>query len=130
MQPPLKCPSVLRCTLVVCLVVVCGCAGKDEERIARIAIKRLVAAPEGKLSGELRRVVAMGTYVLPDIEQEMHSAPIQGRLRMVEAMRRINSAESLKLLDFLVRWDSDDTVRRRARLAATAIRARQAEKKP
>jgi hypothetical protein len=114
----------------VCALVLLGCAAKDEERSSRLAIKRLVAAPEGKLPGELRRVVAMGTYVLPDIEQEMHSAPIQGRLRMVEAMRRINSAESLKLLDFLRRWDSDDTVRRRARLAATAIRATMAEKKP
>ena len=68
-------------------------------------------------------MVALGTFVLTDVEQEMHAAPAKGRKRLIEAMRRMNSPESLNLLDFVARWDSDDTVRRRARLAAVAIRA-------
>lgn len=108
--------------ILLAAVGLAACPSTDEERGARIAIKRLVAAPESKLPHELRRVVALGAFALPDIEQEMHTVPAAGRLRLVEAIRRIKSPESLHLLDFLARWDTDDTVRRRASRAAAAIR--------
>jgi len=110
------------------LLLLAACPSKDEERSARIAVKRLTASPESKLPQEMERVVALGTFVLPDIEQEMHATPAAGRLRLVEAMRRIRSPEGLALLDFLARWDTDDTVRRRASLAAAAIRDRSRSK--
>jgi hypothetical protein len=101
-----------------------ACPSKDEERSARIAVKRLTGAPKSKLPQEMQRVVALGAFVLPDIEQEIHATPAAGRLRLVEAVRRIQSPEGLHLLDFLAQWDTDDTVRRRASLAAAAIRSR------
>lgn len=105
------------------LLLLQACSGKNEEFASRIAARSLVAAPKNKVPAEMAKVVALGTFVLPDVEQEMHAAPASGRKRLIEAMRRMNSPESLKLLDFVARWDSDDTVRRRARLAAAAVRA-------
>lgn len=110
------------CWLLLIAVVLPACPSKDEERSARIAVKRLTGAPKSKLPHEMQRVVALGTFALPDIEQEIHETPAAGRLRLVEAIRRIKSPEGLHLLDFLARWDTDDTVRRRASLAAAAIR--------
>jgi len=110
--------------LTLSLVLTClACSGQDEEHASRIAARSLVAAPESKAPGEMAKVVALGTFVLPDVEQEMHTAPASGRKRLIEAMRRMDNPRCLTLLDFVARWDADDTVRRRARLAAAAIRA-------
>ena len=103
------------------LATVAGCQ-HDREYEARLAVRRVIAAPVGKLPAEMKRTVAMGEYVLPDIEQAVHASPVAGRLRLVELMRRIGSPKSLPLLDLLARWDTDDAVRRRARQAAAAIR--------
>lgn len=103
------------------LVIATGCS-KDRERHSRLAAKRLVAAPKSKLPAEMKRVVKLGAYVLPDIEQEIHGVSASERRRLVEAMRRIGSAESLHLLDYLGRWDTDDLVKKRAKQAAAAIR--------
>jgi hypothetical protein len=86
----------------------------DRERACHTAVKSLVAAPDKHLKSEMAKVVAFGTYALPDIEQEMHGAPIKGRLRLLDALRRIGSAEAVPLLDFLIRVDTDDAVRKEA----------------
>jgi hypothetical protein len=108
--------------LALLMALVGSCVSTDEEWACRLAVKRLVAAPERLVEAETRRVVAYGTYALPDIEQELHVAPAKGRLRLLEALRRIGSPESLPLLEFLGRRDTDDAVRERAAQIAAMLR--------
>ena len=118
-RPPLVLvPALL---LAVLLGSTAGCTD-DRERACRLAVKSLVAAPDKHLRTEMAKVVAFGTYALPDIEQEMHGAPIKGRLRLLDAVRRIGSPEAVPLLDFLIRVDTDDAVRKEAQKVARQLR--------
>jgi hypothetical protein len=97
--------------LTVLSVVSCG---KDLERSSRIAVKSLVAAPENKVEQELAKVVALGRYALPDIEQEFHSAPGQGRLRLLEALRQLALPEAVPFVQTIERWEQDEAVKKQA----------------
>lgn len=108
---------------LIALLLLCACANEiDRERTCRLAVKSLVAAPETKVPGELRRVVKLGRYALPDIEQEIHQAPAASRLRLLDAIERIGEAEAVPLLEFLARYDTVDKVRKRARDVARTLR--------
>lgn len=105
------------------LVLLAACANDlERERGSRIAARSLVAAPETKVEGELDRMVAFGPYALPDIEQEMHNAPVAGRLRLLRAIERIGSREAVPFLTFLASHDGDKLVRRRAATLARSLR--------
>ena len=105
------------------LLLLGSCANEiKREQACRLAVKSLVAAPETRVAGELARVVKHGRYALPDIEQEMHQAPLASRLRLLDAIERIGEAEAVPLLDFLARWDTADKVRVRARNVARTLR--------
>ena len=101
------------CLLLTCLAQ--GCAENlEREQRSRIAVRSLVAAPDRAVEQELDKVVALGHYALTDIEQEMHAAPVTGRLRLLRALERIGSLDAVPFVRFLARWDTDDAVRRRA----------------
>jgi hypothetical protein len=119
-------PRVLRRLPVVLLALAAllpACQDTQREKESRMAVKRLVSAPDGKEARELERVVSFGRYTLPDIEQESHAAPSKSRLRLVDAVRRIGSRDALPWLDFLARWDSDEAVRRGAKRAGEDLRS-------
>jgi hypothetical protein len=108
--------------LPLALLVVSACANDlDRERRSRIAVRALVAAPPSKVEEALDRVVALGVYALPDIEQELHAAPAAGRRHLLRAIERINSSEAVPLLRFLARHDTDETVRKRAAVLARRV---------
>ena len=94
----------------------------DRERASHIAVKSLAAAPESKVPGEMQRVLALGRYALPDIEQEIHGASSRGRLRLLEALRRLKDREALPLVDTVARWDVDPGARALAKEVAQELR--------
>ena len=100
-----------------------GCA-KDVERESqsRLAVRWLIKAPASRVDGALQRVVKVGEYALPDIEQEMHSAPQAGRARLLRALERIGSPRALPFVRFLSHWDTDDAVRRQAKVLVATLR--------
>jgi hypothetical protein len=105
-------------------VAACGwilSCSPDRERASHIAVKSLAAAPQNKVPGEMARVLSFGRYALPDIEQEIHGASIQGRLRLLEALSRLKDKEAIPLLDTLARWDADPEVRKRAHEVAREL---------
>jgi len=102
-----------------------SCA-QEREDPARQAVKRLVAAPEEKISQEMARVFSFGRYALPDIEEELHSASPTGRLRLIEALRRLGQSEAAPFLDILARWDPDQRVRLQAKEVCARLRHRAA----
>ena len=104
----------------VLLTTSCG-RDLERERLSHLAARSLVAAPDRAVAAELNRVVAVGAFALPDIEQEIHAAPAAGRLRLLRAIERIGSPQAIPLLRFLVRWDTDDAVRREAQRIARQL---------
>jgi hypothetical protein len=90
-----------------------GCS-QDSEWRGRLAVRRLIKAPESLVFYEMAHVVSYGAWILPDIEQELHLCPAAERLRLIEAIRKIGAKESLAFLQFISRWDTDPTVRKRA----------------
>ena len=82
--------------MLVCLALLsAGCSKTEQERASRLAVKRVLAAPQAKLADEMRHIVAMGSYVLPDVVQEYHTAPPIGRLRLLDVLRRIGDPEAV-----------------------------------
>ena len=61
------------CVAWLVLLLLGGCEARQHEEAARLAVRSLVAAPPEAVKQELRKVVALGRYALPDIEQEFHS---------------------------------------------------------
>jgi hypothetical protein len=112
-------PSLI---VLLLLFLQSGCANDlDRERRSRIGVRGLVAAPPNKVEEALDRVVALGAYALPDIEQEFHAAPALGRQRLLRALERIDSRKAVPLLRFLAEHDTDETVRRRAAVLARRV---------
>jgi hypothetical protein len=107
-------------SLVLIPLIVC-CSNIDRETASRRSVKRLLAAPDKHLTQEMNRVVAFGEFVLVDIEQELHSAEVKGRLRLLEALRRIDSHRALPLVQFIARWDNEQQVRTKAKLVSSVL---------
>ena len=107
--------------LLLLLPLASACTDR-RERPCRIAVKSLAAAPDSRAPGELEKVVAFGHYALPDIEQEFHATSLKGRLRYLDALRRIRSTDSVAFLETVARWDPDDAVRRGAADLARGLR--------
>ena len=108
--------------------LLCCSAGCDNpaERTAQRAVRGLVKARPAQRDRALDRVVALGRLALTDIEQEMHSAKPEGRVRLLHALRRIGEREALPLVRFLARWAEDPEVRRQAIRTQRALAARSA----
>jgi hypothetical protein len=96
--------------------VLWGIAGCEDpaERNSQRAVRDLVKAKPEQQDRALDRVVALGRQALTDIEQEMHSAKPEGRVRLLHALRRIGQREALPLVRFIARWAEDPEVRRQA----------------
>jgi len=107
--------------LLFCLTLASCVNDLDRERRCRLAVRSLAAAPQRAVESELDKVVAFGSYALPDIEQAMHSAPVAKRLRLLRAIERVQAPEAIPFLRFLARWDTDDAVRRTAKQTADQL---------
>jgi len=102
--------------------LVTGC-DDDRERKCQLAVRSLAAAPEAKAAHEMERVIAFGRYALPDIEQEIHTANVRGRERLLEAISRLRLTEALPLTEYVARWDESAQVRARAGLVSARLRS-------
>jgi hypothetical protein len=111
----------MRWMLIAIIGLGLGACTDSRERPCRIAVKSLALAPDNKAAGELVKVVAFGRYALPEIEQEYHYASTKGRLRYLDALRRIKDADAVRFLQVVARWDDDDAVRRTAKQVADDI---------
>lgn len=99
--------------LMLLVSLLASCSDADERR-CRLAVKSLVAAPAGKVPGELNKVTEFGRYALPDIEQEFHSASATGRSRLLDALARLRLPEARAFLEFVARYEPDQVLRERA----------------
>ncbi len=106
---------------LVLLLGLGGCAD-EREHPCRIAVKSLAAAPENRASGELEKVLRFGRYALPDIEQELHTASVTGRKRLLEALRRLKEREAIPFLEIVARHDESQEVRALAAEVAASLR--------
>ncbi|MCK5799759.1 MAG: hypothetical protein KAI47_21365 [Deltaproteobacteria bacterium] len=105
------------------LLVIAGCDNGREWR-SRQAVRHLIEASPLRVSSALDKVTKIGCYALIDIEQAFHSAPLPGRLRLLDALARGRCAEAIPLLKFIERWDNDDDVRARAHAIRQALERR------
>lgn len=104
----LLCPLLLNCT-------------DTREHDSRMAVKSLIAAPESKVRLAMSKVLTFGSYSLPDVEQEFHSALPEGRLRLLDVIERLGDQSAIPFLEFLSRWEPDSQVRQRAKVIAEAL---------
>ena len=64
--------------LITAMGLVVACEGSDERRAER-AVKALVSANAYSEAAAMRKVVSLGRFALPDIEQQLHAADVAAR---------------------------------------------------
>ena len=94
------------------------------ERASRAAVTQLVTSSAFSEQEALDRVTRFGPYALPDIEQELHDAPTHGRLRLLEAVRRIGDPAAKPLVRLVARRDEEASVRQKASDVLVELSAR------
>lgn len=103
---------------------------RGQEYYARMAVKGLATAPADKVRMQMGKVVARGSYVLVDIEQEFHGANTAGRQRLLGALKRIKDPQALAFVRYVARWDEDAKVRKEAARVSKALEPLAASKPP
>ena len=110
------------------LLCVVSCDDPAEWR-SRQAVRGLVEATPLKAELALEQVRAEGERALVDIEQALHGANLPARLRLLEAIEALGSAEAIPLLRFVERWDEAKTARERARQIRLRLAGRKTAKR-
>ena len=108
------------------LLCFASCSDNREHR-ARLVVRGLIKSEDSLVRHHMAQVVALGRFVLPDIEQEYQGASYKGRLRLMTALEHIGDPESLHLLRHIARHDDDRVCRRKA---AEVIKALQKAPRP
>ena len=106
--------------LLFCCLAACD-DSRGREYYARMAVKGLATAPADKVRMQMDKVVARGSYVLVDIEQEFHGADTAGRQRLLGALERIKDPQALAFVRYVARWDEDAKVRKEAARVSKAL---------
>ena len=105
-------PHIL--VLLAALLLLPACSD-NREHASRAAVKALLDSKDSLVRHHRARLVAMGRYVLPDIEQEYQGAPYKGRLRLLDVLERMGDPEAVHLVRHIARWDEEDLCRERAK---------------
>ena len=100
--------------------LLCCCEHHDEWR-ARQAVKALASAPELQVPHYMQRVISFGRLALVDIEQVIQGAEPAGRLRLLEALRKIGDPEAIPLARIIARWDANPLVKKEAKITLQAL---------
>lgn len=93
----------------------------NQEYASRAAVKALLESKDSLVRHHRARLVTMGRYVLPDIEQEFQGASYKGRLRLLDVLERMGDPEALHLVRHVARWDEDSICRKRAQKVARTL---------
>ena len=103
---------------------------RGPEYYSRMAVKGLATAPVNKVRMQMGKVVARGSYVLVDIEQEFHGADVKGRKRLLGALERLKDPQALPFVRYIARWDENPRVRKEAARVSATLAPRQAPNPP
>lgn len=120
---PITCQAFHRGLLALGLFCVLSqaCERDDDWRV-RIAVKSLASAPELQVPQYMSKVVSFGRLALVDIEQVIQGAEEAGRLRLLEALRKIGDPEAVPLCKIIARWDESKAVRQEAKATVKALK--------
>ena len=110
-----------RALLLTALLLLAPACSNDREFASRAAVKAMLESKDSLVRHHRARLVSMGRFVLPDIEQEYHSTSYKGRLRLLGVLEQINDPESIHLLRHIAKWDHDVVCRRRAKKMLQAM---------
>jgi HEAT repeat protein len=94
------------------------------ERVSRAAVRQVVAANTFSEQEALARVARIGSFALPDIEEELHGAPTRGRLRLLEAIGQIGDPAAEPLVRLVAHRDEEASVREKAKEVLRELSAR------
>jgi hypothetical protein len=88
----------------------CGCEDQSYREIGR-EVSVLVRRDDGLVPPAQERLAAFGRRALPQIETAMHTAPLHGRLALIEVLDRISDEEAVPVLRHFAVYDSAPEVR-------------------
>lgn len=93
----------------------------NREYASRAAVKSLLESKDSLVRHHRARLVTMGRFVLPDIEQEYQGTTYKGRMRLLDVLERMGDPEALHLVRHIARWDADSVCRERAAEVAKTL---------
>jgi len=114
----------MRPLFALLLIAILANCEEPREWKTRVAVQRLAKGPGEQLK-TLERVVKMGSYAITDIEQQMHAANDEGKVRLLNALRRIGDPVAIPLVSHLKKWAADKKVRKEAAYTLAALVKRQ-----
>lgn len=93
----------MRSLCVTFVIFGTSCSNDKQEQISRTRVEALAKSSSHSHRDALQRVIELGRFALVDIEQAFHSANDDGRLRLLEAIRRIGDPDALPFVQFIAR---------------------------
>jgi hypothetical protein len=108
----LKARTITLGALGACAVL--SSAGCEDQSYRSIGaqINIIARRDDGLVPPAQKRLVAFGPRALPQIETALHTAPLRGRLRLVQALDAIGDEEAVPILRHFAVYDADQEIRR------------------
>ena len=106
--------------MLALFILMPGCSDNREYH-SRAAVRALLKSKDSLVRHHRARLVSMGRYVLPDIEQEYQGTTCKGRLRLLDVLERMGDPEALHFLRHVARRDADSVCRKKAKQVIKAL---------